>query len=203
MVEMDASEIFEGWNSVKKFSDESVSKKTLTKIFEKTTVAPTAFNLQPYRFIVLDSEKEKAVNAAIPVNKWVSHADKIAVLVGFEDINRNAERVLARKVTSGEIDEEKAENLRKMFENYNGRSEEFLAGWITRNAMIPAAFFLLACRSEGVGACPVRGFDREKLSDSLNLGTMERPLLLIPIGYPKEDGDRHWRRDADEIFEIR
>ena len=86
---MSMEEALENWSSVKKFTDREVKEDKLQKIFDLTTNAPTAFNLQPYRFIVLNSEeaKEKAVESVIPVNKWVQYADKIVVLIGDEEID--------------------------------------------------------------------------------------------------------------------
>jgi nitroreductase len=196
----------ENWTSVKKFKDTEVEVQELQRVFELTTKAPTAFNLQPYRFIVLDSDEamKKAVESVPPVNKWISHAEKIVTLVGDEEIDVNADSVLQHKLDEGRIDEEKAENLRQMYEDYKNRDEVFMTGWLTRNTMIPATFFMLACRTQGIGSCPVRGFDQDQLSEKLDLKESGRPILLLPIGYPKEDDDeRNWRRDGEEIFNIR
>jgi nitroreductase len=193
----------ENWSSVKKFTDEEVEREKLEKIFDLTTKAPTAFNLQPYSFMVLDSEEamEKATSSVIPVNGWVRYADKIVVLVGDEEIDVNADQVLEHKLEEGRIDEEKAENLRKMYSDYKNRDSEFMTGWLTRNTVIPATFFMLACKTQGIGSCPVRGFDQDKLSDKLDLKDSERPILIFSIGYPKEE-DRNWRRDGEEIFDV-
>ncbi len=200
---MSLEEAMENWSSVKKFTDEEVEEETLEKIFDLTTNAPTAFNLQPYRFIVLDSEDamEKATSSVIPVNGWVRYADKIVVLVGDEEIDVNADQVLEHKMDEGRIDEEKAENLRKMYSDYKSRDSEFLTGWLTRNTMIPATFFMLACKTQGVGSCPVRGFDQDQLAEKLDLKESEKPILIFPIGYPKEE-DRNWRRDGEEIYGV-
>ncbi len=200
---MDLEDAMENWSSVKKFTDEEVEREKLENIFELTTKAPTAFNLQPYRFIVLDSEEamEKATSSVIPVNGWIRYADKIVVLVGDEEIDVNADQVLEHKLEEGRIDEEKAGNLRKMYSDYKNRDDEFMTGWLTRNTVIPATFFMLACKTQGIGSCPVRGFDQDKLADKLSLKDTERPILIFPIGYPKEE-DRNWRRDGEEIFEV-
>ena len=195
----------ENWTSVKKFKDKEVEEQELQRVFELTTKAPTAFNLQPYRFIVLDSEKaiKKAVESVPPVNKWISHAEKIVVLVADEEIDVNADRVLEHKLDEDRIDEEKAENLRQMYEDYKNRDEVFMTGWLSRNTIIPATFFMLACRTQGIGSCPVRGFDQDQVSEKLDLKESERPMLLLPIGYPKDDDEqRNWRRDDGDIYEI-
>lgn len=194
----------ENWSSVKKFEDREVEEEKLEKIFDLATKAPTAFNLQPYRFIVLDSESamEKAVSSVNPVNGWIRYADKIVVLVGDEQIDVNADQVLEHKMEEGRIDEEKAENLRKMYSKYMNRDEEFMTGWLTRNTVIPGTFFMLACRNHGIGSCPVRGFSQQQISEKIDLKDTERPILLFPIGYPREE-DRNWRRNGEEIYEIK
>ncbi len=201
---MDLDDAMENWSSVKSFTDEEVEEEKLEKIFDLTTKAPTAFNLQPYRFIVLNSEEamEKATSSVIPVNGWVRYADKIVVLVGDEEIDVNTEQVLEHKLEEDRIDEEKAENLRKMYSDYKNRDSEFMTGWLTRNTVIPATFFMLACKTQRIGSCPVRGFDQEELSEKLDLKETERPILIFPIGYPKEE-DRNWRRNGKEIFEMK
>jgi nitroreductase len=60
---------------------------------------------------------------------------------------------------------------------------------------------MLACKTQGIGSCPVRGFDQDKLSEELDLKETERPILIFPIGYRKEE-DRNWRRNGEEIFEV-
>lgn len=201
---MNTEESIKNWSSVKNFTDEEVSKQKLEEVFELTTNAPTAFNLQPYRFIVLDSddEKQKAVNSAVETNKWISDADKIVVLIGFEDIDRNSGKAIEDMIKNDRTDSSGAQKLKSMFEDYKTRSDEFLTGWLTRNTFIPATFFMLSCKSKGIGSCPVRGFDKEFLSEELSLPEKERPMLLIPIGYSEKDS-RSWRRSPEKIFSIR
>jgi len=200
---MDLKEALNKWSSVKKFKDKPVEEDKLKEIFELTTKAPTAFNLQPYRFIVLDSEETKkiAARSVVPVNGWVRYADKIVVLIGDEEIDVNADKVLENKIKDEDLNKEKAKNLRKMFEDYKNRGDNFMTGWLTRNTIIPATFFMLACREYGIGCCPVRGFSQEKISEELDLKQSERPILLFPIGYPKEE-KRSWRRSGEDIYEI-
>jgi nitroreductase len=57
----------------------------------------------------------------------------------------------------------------------------------------------LAAEGEGLSTCPVRGFDQEELSETLDLDDHWLPLLLVPIGYSDEDHDRKYRRDLSEM----
>lgn len=191
--------------SYKEFKDREVEMEKLEKIFELTTEAPTAFNLQAYSFKVLHSNEaiEAAVESVVPGNEWVGDADKIVLLVGDERIDTNLEKALEDMLEKNYLDEETAEGYRERISGYSDRDNLFKTGWLNRNTMIPATFFMLACEDQGLGTCPVRGFSSEKISESLELKEWERPSLMLPIGYPEEDErPQKWRRDREEIFEV-
>ena len=192
------------WRSVKKFSDEKVSRETVEELMFETTKAPTAFNLQPYRFLIIESDTgfEKISESLVPGNEWVLEADKIALLIGYEDFTRNLGDALDDMHGRGEIGLEEMKDLRERINSYRERGEVFVSSWINRNTMFPAVFFMKSCQNRGIGTCPVRGFSQEKVSEHLDLEADERPVLLIPFGYPEKEGERHWRREAKEIFDF-
>jgi nitroreductase len=45
---------------------------------------------------------------------------------------------------------------------------------------------MLVATSEGLGTCWVGAFDEKEVSKILNLPKNERPIVIIPIGFPKE-----------------
>ncbi|MFO7793698.1 MAG: nitroreductase family protein [Candidatus Nanohaloarchaea archaeon] len=202
---MNFEELVEKRRSYKEFKDKDVEIEKLQKIFELTTEAPTAFNLQAYSFKVLDSEEaiKAAVESTVPGNEWVGDADKIVLLVGDERIDTNLDKVLEDMLEKDYLDEETAEEYRERISGYGDRDKLFKTGWLNRNTMIPATFFMLACEDQGLGTCPVRGFSNEKISESLELEEWERPGLMLPIGYPEEDErPQKWRRKGKEVFEV-
>ena len=202
---MDFEKIIKERRSYKEFKNREVEMEKLEKIFELTTEAPTAFNLQAYNFKVLNSEDafEAAIESVVPGNEWVGDAEKIVLLIGDERIDTNLDKVLEDLLEKDYIDQDTAEEFRERISGYSERDELFKTGWLNRNTMIPATFFMLACENEGLGTCPVRGFSNEKISESLDLEEWERPSLMLPIGYPeKDERPQKWRRKGEEIFEV-
>ena len=202
---MDFEKIVKERRSFKEFKDREVKLEKLEKLFALTTEAPTAFNLQAYSFKVLDSDEaiDKAVESAVSGNEWIGDADKIVLLIGDERIDTNLEEVLQDQLEKEYIDEKVAEGFRDRITGYSNRDELFKTGWLNRNTMIPATFFMLACENEGLGTCPVRGFSNTKISEKLDLEEWERPSLMFPIGYPeKDERPQKWRRDVEEIYEL-
>lgn len=202
---MDFEKLVNQRRSYKQFKDREVEMEKLEKIFELTTEAPTAFNLQAYSFKVLDSKEaiKAAVDSVVPGNEWVGDADKIVLLVGDERIDTNIDKVLEDMLEKEYLDEETADEYREKISSYSDRDELFKTGWMNRNTMIPATFFMLACENEGLGTCPVRGFSNTKITNSLELEEWERPSLMLPIGYPEEDErPQKWRRKGKELYKI-
>jgi len=191
--------------SCKEFRNKEVEIQKLEKIFELVTEAPTAFNLQAYSFKVLDSEEaiQAAIDSVVPGNEWVGDADKIVLLVGDERIDTNLDKVLKDMLEKDYLDEKTAEEYRERISGYSDRDELFKTGWLNRNTMIPATFFMLGCENEGLGTCPVRGFSDQKISRLLELEDWERPSLMLPVGYPVKEGKpEKWRREGNELFEV-
>lgn len=202
---MDFENLIEERKSYKKFKEKEIEMNKLEKVFELTTQAPTAFNLQAYSFKVLDSEEaiEAAVDSMVPGNEWVENADKIVLVIGDERIDTNLSKALEDMLEKNYLDQETAGEYRERISGYRDRDELFKKGWLNRNTMIPATFFMLGCVNEGLGTCPVRGFSSEKISKNLNLEKWERPSLMFPVGYPIKDGrPGKWRREGNELFEV-
>jgi nitroreductase len=45
---------------------------------------------------------------------------------------------------------------------------------------------MLVATSEGLGTCWVGAFDESEVSKILNLPKNERPIVIVPVGFPKE-----------------
>jgi len=66
----------------------------------------------------------------------------------------------------------------------------FTAGvWCTKNTMIPASFYLLACQSHGLGTAPMEGFDARQLRKVLKIPKRYNIPLVVPTGYADTTSD--------------
>lgn len=66
--------------STRKFNKEAISSKTMQKILEAGSWAPSGLNNQPWRFMVLSSERKNALAAYTHYSYIIKGADK-AILV--------------------------------------------------------------------------------------------------------------------------
>ncbi len=186
--------------SAHSFNDREVEPETINEVLDAARQAPSAWNLQPWRFLVLRSDS--AVEAAVESSygqDWMGEAARIVAILGDMRISTHAEEALDDTVAKGYKTREEADSSLDHIEDYGDRSEQWRRNWLNRNCMFAAAYMLLAAEEEGLSTCPVRGFDQEEISGTLDLDEHWLPLLLVPIGYSDEYHDRKYRRDLSEM----
>lgn len=81
--------------SPRAFSDEKIPRKTIDTLIEAARFAPSAFNAQPWRFIVPQNEREQTLikNALLPGNQiWALRAPVVIIIAAkmrFEDRDKD------------------------------------------------------------------------------------------------------------------
>jgi nitroreductase len=148
--------------SVRRFADRAVEREKIELCLEAARRAPSADNLQPWRFIVFDDPEKKAQLAAAvfrgayALSKRLAHAP---VLVGL----LIKENLLVNKV-AGAI---------------QGTQ------WQLVDAGIGGEHFVLAAAEQGLGTCWIGWYDGRALIKHLGLrGRGYKPVALIALGYP-------------------
>jgi len=77
------------------------------------------------------------------------------------------------------------------------------ADYLLCDVTIIADYFILAASEMGLGTCYIAAFNKEKVSEALNLPDNEIPFFLTPLGYPKKGVTRERKRkDAVEIIKF-
>ncbi len=67
------------------------------------------------------------------------------------------------------------------------------------DATIVATHMVLEAESLGIGTCFVASFDEAKLRKILKLDENIKPVLMIPLGYPKEKGVPNSRKRIEDL----
>lgn len=146
--------------SVRWFADKSVSRESLDKAIAIASQAPSACNRQPFEFRIYDNPTLVQKVAALP-GGTTGYAQNIPVIVA----------VVGR--------------LRAYFSERD-RHVVYI------DASLAAMSFMLALETLGLSSCAINWPDvehREKaIAETLKLDPDERPVMLIAVGYPDEDG---------------
>jgi nitroreductase len=168
-------EIIAGRRTIRRFKPEPVSRELLERLVDAGRLAPSAANLQPLEFVVVDEAKLKA--GVFLCLKWAAYITPAGD-------PRPGEEPAAYIVTLANT-----KIREKMFEYDVGAAMENM---------------ILAALADGVGSCWLLSIDRDKLRTILGVPEDYRIDSVLALGFPAEEpaaevmGDscRYWK-DAD------
>ena len=144
--------------SIRKFKNRPVEWYLIGKILDAGSQAPTAGNLQDFRFMVVTNPalKKELADASLQ-QLWIAQAPYIIVVF--------AEFIKTKRL-------------------YGIRGERL---YVIQDCAAAAQNMLLAAHAQGLGACWVGAFDEDRIRAALGIPDYARPQAIIPVGYPDEE----------------
>ena len=177
--------------SIRSYRNEPIAGGDLDAILEITRLAPSAFNAQPWRFVVVTdptvkAELAKAANGQRQVTAApaviVLYTDMADVLATLEDVAHPGMDEAGRGRLVGAV--------RRIFA---GKSAAEREDWGAAQGHIALGYLLLAAESFGYQTSPMAGFDPDAVKRLLSLPDHVRVPALIAIGRGDEPGFPHHR----------
>ncbi|XZG68967.1 nitroreductase family protein [Chitinibacteraceae bacterium HSL-7] len=162
-----------------------ISDAQLTKLIELAACAPSAYNAQNWRFIVIRDAKSKETlrDLAFGQSKVVEASANILIVGHLAPHTALATR-LAPAVEQGSLHAQVRDTWLSMAEqDFAGKAAPQRDEAI-RSASLAAMTLMLAAEGEGLATCPMSGFDAAGVSAAFGLSEDEIPVMLIPIGFP-------------------
>lgn len=195
------TEAAERRRSIRSFEPDAIPRETLTQILDVVRLAPSAFNIQPWRFIAVESPELKAELAAAAFNQRQVHSAP-TVLVLYTDMAEALERV-DELLHPGMDDAQKSGVRSTIIKNFGSMTPEARETWAASQGNIALGYLLLAIESHGYQSSPMLGFDPAQVKALLGLADNVRVPAIIALGKGTEDGFRHHRHSVDRISTFR
>ncbi|THF86278.1 nitroreductase family protein [Deinococcus sp. KSM4-11] len=183
--------------SIRKFVQEPMNQDDLREILRLASLAPTANNVQPTRFAVIQSKdlQQKLQDVSYNQSQVTSAPAVIVVYSDMEDVLANAEQNFPASMGEEQV-KTRAEGLRAQF----GAQDVAQRGqWALTQANIAFGFLMLAARGKGYDTVPMLGFQPDKVKELLGLPEHVQFAGLLPIGKRDEEGFPHHRHNVDRI----
>ncbi|MGM7634281.1 nitroreductase family protein [Bacillus sp. Hm123] len=189
----DFTEIMTGRRSIRYYDPSvKISKEEMTEILTEATLAPSSFNMQPWRFLVIESEEGKAKMAPLAMFNQSQVETSSAVIALFGDLNNfeNAEEIYGKTVELGYMPQEvKDSQMPQMTAYYNSVSKEVMKNVVLTDGGLVAMQLMLAARAHGYDTCPIGGFEKDKIAEAFGLDKDRYvPVMLISIGKAANSG---------------
>lgn len=197
---LSVQEAIETRRSVRAYLPDPIDRADLEEIIRLASLAPSALNLQPWRFyVVVDPDVRRQIQAAAPGQPQVGQAPALILVASdMEDTLAHVEDVLHPSL-SPELRERR---LRMIQEGLGTLSVAERAQRGVPDARIALGFLLLAARAMGYATVPMTGFDHDQVRQILNLPDHVRFAAMVAIGRPAEEGLPHHRLPLDRILKF-
>jgi nitroreductase len=178
-----------------------IPEATLDEILHLTSQAPSSWNLQHWKFIVIQDQAIKEKLLPIAFNqKQVVDCSALVVVLGDQQANLNTEKVNSLAVEKGDMPEDVKNKLVKQINDAYENNPEMGPREAIKNASLAAMQLMLAAKGLGVDSGPMGGYDADKLREALNIPDRYLPIMLITLGYRTKDAHASFRLSLDDII---
>jgi len=204
---MDTKTLFTERRSATFFDkNKEISNQQLEEIINLAVEAPSAFNLQPWRIIVVKSEesKKKLFNLSNQQEK-ILEASVTLIIIGNKEGYANSNPVWAEMLQSVGGDEKIVTGAQKAAAFFYGSSDERKLKFAESNAGLLSMTIMIAAKDFGVDSHPMSGIDFDGINKEFSLKEEESAVMTIGLGYydaQKELYPRRPRRLFDEIATV-
>jgi len=167
----EAHDIIISRRTIRQFRPEPVARGTLEALVEAARLAPSAANMQPLEFLIVDDARVRA--DVFPCLKWAAY-------IAPEGDPKPGQEPTAYIVTL--VNTKVRE---KMF--------EYDVGAAVENMIVSAL-------AEGIGSCWLLSIDRERLKTILGVPEGYRIDCVLALGYPAEDPVTEELKDSQKYW---
>ncbi|WP_427901804.1 nitroreductase family protein [Metalysinibacillus jejuensis] len=176
-----------------------ISTEQLEVMVEEAQLAPTAFNLQHAKYIIVRDEtvKQELKEVSLMQEK-ITNASAVIIITGDAQAYENVAEIYAHTLT-GDVLTMKEEVIRDF---YVPRGESFAREEAIRNGSLVAMQFMLVAKSYGWDTCPMIGFDKIEVRRILDIPANEEIVMMITLGkaVPMDEYSRGYRKPAQEVI---
>lgn len=192
--------IFTDRKAVKEYDrDFKLSKEELIDLLEKANRAPSAWNLQHWKYIVVHSDDAKEKLLPLAFNqRQITESSATLIVLADKQAEKNIDAVFNPDVEAGRMTAELKERLAGQINSAHSRPEyAFEAGVL--NASLAAMQFMNAATLAGLSTCPIGGFNRTALIEAFNIEDRYLPIMLIPVGKQAKEARETTRLAVSDV----
>lgn len=180
-----------------------ISKEEMTQILEDATRAPSSVNLQPWRFVIVESEEGKEkLRPFMRFNKKQNDTSSAMILLfGDMECYRLTEDIYNQAVRDAHMPKDvRDKQVSNIVPLYSSFSREKMDDFVRLDCGLVGMQLMLVARSYGYDTNPIGGFIEEGLAESVGLDPNRYvPMMVIAIGKAMESGYHSLRLPVETI----
>ncbi len=198
---MDFKDIVKKRYAVRAFDGKEVPEAKINELLEIIRHAPSSFNIQPWKIVVIENRGLKEKLGPVSWNQpQVTTCSHLLVFCADKNILGNIERLEKLMIQSGATKEGIKEYIGMMKAFENGLNEEQKLTWAQRQTYIALGNAVNGATSLGFDSCPMEGFDSKEYSKILDLPSHIVPSAIVAVGYAVDKLKPKLRFSEKDVF---
>lgn len=191
VIEKELSQAIAERRATPSFTGEPIPEGDLQRILLAGLNAPSGYNLQPWRFVVVHTpEQRRRLRAACFNQAKVAEASAVIVACGDAEGWRNGdlEEMLRLGLANG-MPENYADQVKKSIPQYI-ENHPNLEAWLNRHVMIALTTMMWTAEVMGYDTAPMEGYEPEEVAEVLKLPLSYRVVALLGLGH-RQGADKY------------
>lgn len=181
-------------------AEKKIPQAQFEKLLEILRFSPSSVNIQPWHFLVAESDQAKQRIASALTGNYIYNAAKVLnsshtlVFCTRTDISAEyLEQLLQQDDLSGRFKDEAAKqgqrDTRSGYVEFYRNELKNLPAWMENQTYLALGQLLFAAGLEGIDATPMEGFDRELINKEFGLAEKGlKASVIVALGY-RSDSD--------------
>jgi nitroreductase len=167
---MEFFDVLQARHSIRAYKSRAVGPEELQQVLEAVNGAPSAGNLQAFEvYMVCDDTRKKQLVQAAGDQEFLAQAPVILVFCAHAALSRT---------------------------KYEERGAQL---YCLQDATIACSFAMLAATALGLSSVWVGAYDEEQAREIIGAPRDQRPVAILPIGYPAETPRIRSRRGVQDL----
>lgn len=179
-------------------AEKKIPQAQFEKLLEILRFSPSSVNIQPWHFLVAESDQAKQRIASALTGNYIYNAAKVLnsshtlVFCTRTDISAEyLEQLLQQDDLSGRFKDEAAKqgqrDTRSGYVEFYRNELKNLPAWMENQTYLALGQLLFAAGLEGIDATPMEGFDRTLIDQEFGLtGKGLKASVVVALGYRSE-----------------
>ncbi len=178
------AEAIKGRRSTPSFDGVPLPEEDLRTILEAGLRAPSGYNMQPWRFIVVqDAEHRRRLRAASYNQAKVEEASAVIVACGDADGWRRDLDLMLQMGREGGMPESYAAQAKHSVPSFmTSFSIDEMKSWLNKQVMLAYTSMMWMAEAMGYDTAPMEGFEQEKVHEALKLPLSYHVVALLAVG---------------------
>ena len=178
--------------ATKRFTSEPVPSEYLDAILLLAAQAPSGYNLQPWRFIVVREEENRKRLQKVAFNQpKIAEAPVVVICLGMkEEWKARADEVFSEGAERGDRGNESWEPARDGALEFITKLQT-MPVWVTRHSMIAFTCLMLAAEAYGFDTAPMEGFDPAGVKTEFGVPDEAEVVAMVAIGRAAEPDKKY------------